>query len=93
MTQKIISVVLLIVVSTYALWVSAQEQSNGNSAPADSAKSIAWYVANLSEARAKNKECYDGPHAKDMQSSPDCANSLKALNISFTGGNQPISSR
>lgn len=59
--------------------LNAQETQTGNDA-----KSVAWYVANIKEARAKNQQCHDNP---GLQSSEDCANALHALNISFKGGN------
>lgn len=46
-------------------------------------KSVAWYVANTKEARDQNKECHDNP---SLQSTPECINSLHALEISFAGG-------
>lgn len=48
------------------------------------AKTIAWYVANVKEAKAKNQECFDNPEIKASQ---DCENALHALQISFKGGN------
>lgn len=48
------------------------------------AKSVAWYVANIKEARNKNQQCHDNP---GMQSSDDCSNALHALEITFKGGN------
>lgn len=54
-------------------------------------KSVAWYVANMQAAHAKNKECYADPNAKDLQASQECVNSLQALKLSFAGGNQPAS--
>lgn len=59
--------------------ISAEESSDGNDA-----KSVAWYVANIKEARAKNQQCHDDP---SMQSSSDCSNALHALEITFKGGN------
>lgn len=47
-------------------------------------KSVAWYVANVREAKAKNQECHDNP---GQQSYKDCENALHALQISFNGGN------
>jgi hypothetical protein len=46
-------------------------------------QSVAWYVANMKEAREQNQECFDNP---SIQSSPNCIHSLHALNISFAGG-------
>ncbi|WP_426992184.1 hypothetical protein [Methylomonas sp. CM2] len=47
-------------------------------------KSVAWYVANIKEAKAQNQTCHDNPN---LQASADCVNSLHALQISFKGGN------
>jgi hypothetical protein len=47
-------------------------------------KSVAWYVANIPEARKQNQECYNNP---GLKTSANCENSLHALQISFKGGN------
>ncbi|WP_367155429.1 EexN family lipoprotein [Methylomonas sp. HYX-M1] len=47
-------------------------------------KSVAWYVANIKDAKIKNQQCYDDPNLKDTE---DCQNALHALQISFKGGN------
>lgn len=47
-------------------------------------KSVAWFVANIREARQQNQTCHDSP---SLQSSQNCINSLHALEISFKGGN------
>jgi hypothetical protein len=60
--------------------ISAEESKQSSEA----SKSIAWYVANVKEARTKNQECHDNP---GIQSSTDCENALHALQISFKGGN------
>ncbi len=57
----------------------AKEAVNG-----EQAKSLAWYVANIQEARKQNQICHDDP---SLQASPDCVNALHALEISFKGGN------
>lgn len=59
--------------------INAEETSN-----LEAEKSVAWYVANIKAAKAKNQECHDNPGA---QSPDDCAKALHALEISFTGGN------
>ena len=50
----------------------------------EDAKSVAWYVANIQEARQQNQACYNTP---GLQSTPNCVNALHALEISFKGGN------
>jgi len=47
-------------------------------------KSVAWYVANIREARQQNQTCHDSP---GLQSTSNCVNALHALEISFKGGN------
>jgi hypothetical protein len=47
-------------------------------------KSVAWYVANIKAARAQNQQCFDNA---GLQATPNCVNSLHALEISFKGGN------
>ncbi|MDD4914329.1 MAG: EexN family lipoprotein [Methylococcales bacterium] len=51
---------------------------------AEQIKSVAWYVANIKEARKQNEECFKNA---GLQSSDNCQNSLHALQISFKGGN------
>lgn len=43
---------------------------------------VAWYTANIRDARQKNKICYEN---KDMQSTEECNNALHALEISYKG--------
>lgn len=72
----VISVLSLTLVGLKAL--NAQESGEGQ------AKSVAWYVANLKDARTKNQLCHDTPN---LQGSLDCQNALHALEITFKGGN------
>lgn len=60
---------------------NAVESSAANTGPA---KTVAWYVANIKEAKAQNKVCHDNP---GIQASADCANALQALKISFAVNN------
>lgn len=46
-------------------------------------KSVAWYVANIHEAREMNRACFSQGNA----ASDDCRNSLQALNISHVSQN------
>lgn len=50
----------------------------------EDAKSVAWFVANIQKARQQNQACYDTP---SLKSTPNCVNALRALEISFKGGN------
>ena len=49
----------------------------------NSEKSVAWYVANIKEAQAKNIECRKDSSNTELQSTPDCVNALHAIEISF----------
>ena len=59
--------------------------ANENNTDSDSKnKGLAYYVANIQEARLTNQECFD--KGLNMQNVPACADSLKALQLSFVGG-------
>lgn len=76
---------IILLVASLALMLSAFKVIRAEEAkPAEQAKSIAWYVANVKEARAKNQQCFDDPSLKATE---DCENALHALQISFKGGN------
>jgi len=76
----LISAAVVLILSAFNV-ISAEESGQ---AQAENDKTVAWYVANIQEAKAKNKECFDN-HIQ--QSSADCENALHALQISFKGGN------
>jgi len=70
---------LVLILSAFNV-ISAEE----NTTQTSDAKSVAWYVANIRDAKTKNQECHDNP---SLKSSNECTNALHALQISFTGGN------
>lgn len=72
--MKKISAVLLMSIGML-LAVMALQTTN-----AEETKTVAWYTANIREAKAKNQECHDQPNLKDSQ---ECKNALHALEISF----------
>lgn len=81
---------VMLVAALAILTVAAFKVTNAESTGADAAqtpsaeeKTVAWFVANAKEARDQNKECHDNP---SIQSTPNCVNSLHALQISFAGG-------
>jgi hypothetical protein len=47
------------------------------------AKTKAWYVANIKDAEAKNKECRADSSNVELQNTPECVNALQALELSF----------
>lgn len=73
-----IAAVLVLAFTAFKATIAAE------AANSEQAKSLAWYVANLQEARKQNQACHDNP---SLQSSSDCVNALHALEISFKGGN------
>ncbi|MGY6274254.1 hypothetical protein [Methylomonas sp. MgM2] len=79
-TIILISSAVLLALSAFNV-ISAEEP---NQAQAENEKSVAWYVANIREAKAKNQQCFD---SRTQQSTPECENALHALQISFNGGN------
>lgn len=77
--------IIVLTVSILVLSLAGLKAINAKETPSDSeAKSVAWYVANIKEARSKNQQCHDDPSQK---TSPDCTNALHALEITFKGGN------
>jgi hypothetical protein len=84
MNQKsILMIVTAIVLTAVTFSVISAQKSNTNANTTD-AKSVAWFVANLKEARAQNQLCHDDA---SIQATPACENALHALQISFKGGN------
>lgn len=76
---------IILIAASLALMLSAFKVISAEEAnQPEQAKSIAWYVANVKEARAKNQQCFDNPNIKATE---DCENALHALQISFKGGN------
>lgn len=47
-------------------------------------KSVAWFVANIKEAHKQNQACHNN---QSIQENANCVNSLRALEMSFKGGN------
>jgi hypothetical protein len=72
--QNIIVGVILLATTTAVYSVSSKQQQE--------TKSVAWYTANVKEARQKNKACYDD---KELQSTEDCKNALHALDLVYVG--------
>ncbi len=76
--QQLIFTFIITTFSLTALGLSIQQEEQIKI----KAKTVAWYTANIPEARDKNKECYDKPK---LQSTEDCKNSLHALQIVYVG--------
>ncbi|WP_157199224.1 hypothetical protein [Methylomonas koyamae] len=75
----LIAAAVVLLGSTAALNVTVANESGK-----EDAKSVAWYVANIQEAKVQNQVCHDNP---SNQSNENCANALHALEITFKGGN------
>lgn len=77
--------IIVLAISVLSLTLVGLKTINAKETIAEGqAKSLAWYVANLKDARVKNQLCHDTP---SLQDSLDCQNALHALEISFKGGN------
>jgi invasion protein IalB len=79
---------IMLIVALAIVAIAAFKVTNAESkADADKKdeKSVAWFVANTKDARDQNKQCHDNP---GIQTTPNCLNSLHALQISFAGGNR-----
>lgn len=69
---------IMLIAAVSVLTVTAFRASN-----AEESKSVAWYTANIKEAKTKVQECHDN---SSLQASPECANARHALEISFGVG-------
>jgi len=79
---RIIALIVIGVSMTMGVKAWNNPETPGVAADAGS-KSVAWYVANIHEARAMNRTCFSQGNA----ASDDCRNSLQALNISHVSQN------
>ena len=76
--NAIIAIAVTLVLVLTAFNVTIASESNEDS------KSVAWYVTNIKAAKTQNQACYDNP---SLKYTPNCVNSLHALEITFKGGN------
>ncbi len=74
---RIIAVILAVSTLTVAAIETKDKLTATN---AEEVKSVAWYTANIRDARAKNQQCHDNA---GTASSQDCVNALNALELSF----------
>jgi type II secretory pathway pseudopilin PulG len=73
--QNLILAIILTAVSITAYAATGDQQEK-------EAKSVAWYTANVRQARQKNKDCYEN---SEMQETADCKNALHALELVYVG--------
>jgi DNA-binding helix-hairpin-helix protein with protein kinase domain len=71
---------IMLVAAVSALTITAFTASN-----AEESKSVAWYAANIQEAKTKVQACHDNA---SLQGSPECLNARHALEISFGVGSK-----
>jgi hypothetical protein len=77
-------IALIVIGVSMTMGVKAWNNPETPGAAADAgSKSVAWYVANIHEARATNRACFSQGNAV----SDDCRNALQALNISHVSQN------
>lgn len=74
------SLILGLVITMLATTVVAE--TNKSKASSKGKESVGWYLANIREARNKNKECFDNP---ELQTSDGCKNSQHALELAYVG--------
>lgn len=74
---------ILVSIATSVALFSAIAVSSQTSGDLDE-KSVAWFVANIKEAHNQNRVCHND---QSIQNSANCVNSLRALEMSFKGGN------
>jgi len=71
------NLILALILSTVTVTAVAVSTDQGKEAT-----SVAWFTANVKEARDQNKECFDNP---GLQESATCKNALHALRIIYVG--------
>lgn len=85
MNKKNILMLSCVVIFGFSIFkITTASESKVDIVSPEGIKSLAYYVANIQEARTMNQTCYD--KGLDMKSTPDCANSLQALQMSHVGG-------
>jgi len=87
MNKSTIILALGVAATVLTLSVSALEKSSSEGIKDEEVKTVAWYVANIQDAKAKNKSCFANPDNKALQATPNCVNSLQALKMSFALAN------
>jgi hypothetical protein len=77
-----------IVIGVGAYWADVIKSQKGVATESlSTVRTVAWYVANITEAKAINRTCYHGKDPALTQESEDCQNALKALNMAHISQN------
>lgn len=79
-TQKHTAIIVTAISALVAVMVL--QTSNAQSSKSE-VKSVGWYTANIKVAEAKNKECRSNSENVELKNTPECANALQALELSF----------
>ena len=74
----------IVVATNSGIWKASQDTA---AAPETGSRSIAWYAANIREAREVNRACFGSSYSAERPSSEDCENSLRALNMTHVSQN------
>lgn len=72
-----------IFIAAISALVAAMAIQTTNAQSSAENKTKAWYVANIKDAEAKNKECRADSNNVELQNSPECVNALQALELRF----------
>jgi hypothetical protein len=81
-----IVVALAILMGLYSLNQEALNFSDGDDSRSET-RTVAWYVANIKEAKAVNKICWSRSDPSLSLGSENCEMALRALNLSHVGSN------
>lgn len=74
----------IVVATSSGIWKAGQDTAV---ATETGSRTVAWYAANIREAREVNRACFGSSYADERPSSEDCENSLRALNMTHVSRN------
>ncbi|MDD2864490.1 MAG: hypothetical protein PHC99_07165 [Methylococcales bacterium] len=72
-----------IFIAAISALVAVMALQTTNAQSSSESKTMAWYVANIKDAEAKNKECRADPSNVELQNTSECVNALQALELRF----------
>ena len=73
-----------VVATSSGIWIASQDTAV---ATETGSRSVAWYAANIREAREVNRACFGSGYSAERPNSEDCENSLRALNMTHVSQN------
>lgn len=74
----------IVVATSSGMWKTSADTAV---ATETGARTVAWYAANIREAREVNRACFGSGDSAERPSSEDCENSLRALNMTHVSRN------